>query len=601
MQRALHARIELRDDAPNIVPPVAVSSETSPARAPPFRRDVCPPRRHRTSPPRDRVLGHAVVWYGPPPMTAPTFRVLVSDKLAPDGLLVLKKAAPRITFDVQVGLPPAALLSVIGQYDGLAIRSATKVTAEVLAATERLKVIGRAGIGVDNVDLEAATKRGIVVMNTPEGNADTTAEHALALMFAMARKVPQATASMRAGKWEKSSFQGRELTGKTLGIVGLGNIGKIVADRGRGLRMKVIASDPFVTPERAQKMGVELVGFDTLLERADFVTLHVPLTTSTQGMIGRSALEKMKPGAFLINAARGGLVDELAALAAVESGRLGGAAFDVFETEPPPADHPLLGANNVVVTPHLGASTREAQANVSVAVAEQIVGFLLEGTTRNAVNTPAISSELRSSVAPYLRLGDVMGLLAGQLHSGGVQEVRARYAGETAELPTDPVTAALLSGLLRSALGGQVNPVNAPLIARERGIEVVEEKTSRAHDFRTAVTLRVLGELGGTEIVGALFGDEQRIVGVNGFRSEIVPEGNLIMTRHHDRPGIIGKMGTILGERQVNISRMTLGRRPEGGDLAQAFVSVDARVTAETLQEIAAIDGIETVRRLELG
>lgn len=534
-------------------------------------------------------------------MNAGVFKVLVSDKLAAEGIAVFKAAGARIQADVKVGMPPDELLKVIGEYDALAIRSATTVTPEVIAAGGRLKVIGRAGIGVDNVDVPAATKKGVVVMNTPEGNIVTTAEHAIALMLSLARKIPQATASMRNNKWEKSKFQGREVCGKTLGVVGLGNIGKIVADRALGLSMKVLAFDPYVTPERANELGVELGTLDELLARSDFITLHVPLLEATKNIINKAAIEKMKKGAFLINAARGGLVDEAAAAEALKAGKLGGAAFDVFVEEPPPASNPLLQLENVILTPHLGASTDEAQVNVSIAVAEQIVDYLLNGVVKNAVNAPNVAKEHVESIGPYVRLGKKMGAFAGQLHSGNVRSVRLIYAGATADLPPKPISVSMLTGLLRTQVGDAVNEVSAPAMAKERGIEVVEEKSATPRDFAGTVTIKVIGSSSETEIVGTLFGaGEPRIVGVNGVRLEIVPEGHLLMTKHHDRPGIVGRIGTAIGQQSINISRMVLGLA-KGPGLAQAVLSVDAPVSQQVLEQIEKTDGIETIRHFDLG
>lgn len=529
-------------------------------------------------------------------------KVLVSDKLAREGLAVLEKAGAHLQVDVKVGLPPAELAAIIGDYDALAVRSSTQVTAELIQRGKKLRVIGRAGIGVDNIDVPAATARGVVVMNTPEGNIVTTAEHAIALLAALARKIPQATASMRQGKWEKSKFQGRELYDKTLGVVGLGNIGKIVADRALGLRMRVIAYDPYVTPEKAKELGVELVSLDALLARADFVTLHVPMVEATRGIISRAAIDKMKKGAFLINAARGGLVDEQAVADAIVAGKLSGAAFDVFAEEPPPASNPLLGLEQVILTPHLGASTDEAQVNVSIAVAEQIVEYLVNGVVKNAVNAPNVAKEHVGTVGPYVRLGRKMGALAGQLHSGDLRQIRLTYAGATAQLPIAPVSASMLGGVLATQLGEGVNDVNAPVVARERGIEVIEERTTVPHDFVGAVALRLSGGAGSTEVVGALFGsDEPRIVGVNGVRLEVVPEGHLLMTEHFDRPGMIGRVGTVLGRANINISRLVLGEVKGSDGLARAVLSVGSAVGAEVLAELAALDGISSVRHFDLG
>ncbi|MCK6545497.1 phosphoglycerate dehydrogenase [Myxococcota bacterium] len=533
-------------------------------------------------------------------MSTETLKVLVSDKLAKEGLAVFEKAGPRIQVDVKVGLKPAELLAIIGEYDALAVRSATTVTADVIKAGAKLKVIGRAGIGVDNIDVPAATARGIVVMNTPDGNTVTTAEHAIALMFALARKIPQATASMKAGAWEKSKFQGRELYGKTLGVVGLGNIGKIVADRARGLRMHVVAFDPFVTPDKAKELGVELVSIDELLTRADVVTLHVPLLDATRGIINAAALAKMKKGAFLVNAARGGLVDEAAVAEAVKSGKLGGAAFDVFVEEPPPANNPLIGVDNVILTPHLGASTDEAQVNVSIAVAEQIVDFLANGVVKAAVNAPSIARDQVATLGPWVRLAKKVGAFAGQIHDGGLRQVRMTFSGAATNVPARPIAASMLTGVLQTQVEG-VNDVNAPVIAKERGLEVIEERNATATDLVGAVTLTLTGPEETTEVTGALFGAaEPRIVGVNGVRLEIIPEGHVLFTAHHDRPGMIGKIGTILGEREVNISGMALGLAKGGDGKAQAVLSIDRPVAPDVLAAIAKVDGIDEVRQLKL-
>ncbi|MEQ9503597.1 MAG: phosphoglycerate dehydrogenase [Deltaproteobacteria bacterium] len=533
-------------------------------------------------------------------MSDAPFRVLVSDKLAPEGIQIFEGAA-GVEVDNRPGLSAEDLLGIIHQYDGLAIRSGTKVTREVLDKATKLKVVGRAGIGTDNVDKPAASEKGVLVMNTPDGNVVTTAEHAISLMCSLMRNIPQATASMKAGRWEKSKFGGKELYDKTLGVVGLGNIGTIVANRARGLSMKVVAYDPFVTKERAANLGVELADLDTLLARADIVTLHVPLVDGTKNIISKDAIAKMKKGAFLVNAARGGLVDEAAVVAALESEHLAGAAFDVFEKEPPPADHPLLHRDDVILTPHLGASTTEAQVNVAVAVAQQIVAYLTQGVIQNAVNAPAVSPELMEVVGPYLDLSRKMGRMAGQLHAGGVEKVRAVFAGKSTELPEAPVTAALLTGLLESAFGRDVNPVSAPYLAKERGIEVVVERTTKAKAFSNGISLEVSGAKT-TKIVGAMFGDETpRIVSVNGFSVEVVPEGRLLLTHHHDRPGMLGRIGTILGDNDVNISRLALARSSADSDVAKAVFSIDGVVPEAVLKTITEIDGIDWAKPIDLG
>lgn len=526
-------------------------------------------------------------------------RVLVSDKLAREGIDIFEKAE-GIEVDVKPGLSPEELLQIIDRYDALAIRSGTKVTAEVIAKADRLKAIGRAGIGVDNVDVKAATERGILVMNTPDGNVVTTAEHAISLMCSLARKIPAATASMKAGKWEKSKFSGRELFNKTLGVIGLGNIGKIVANRGLGLSMKVVAYDPFVTKARAKELGVELVELDQLLALSDVVTLHVPLLDATKNIIDRGAIDKMKSGAFLINAARGGLVDEQAVADALDAGKLAGAAFDVYVQEPPPADHPLLNRDNVVLTPHLGASTSEAQVNVAVAVAEQIVAYLKEGVVTNSINAPAVSADQMETVGPFLHISETLGRMAGQLHGGGVQQIRLTLAGISRDISSKPIEVAALTGLMSAALGRKINAVSAPYMAEERGIEVVAERTSKTQDFAKAVTLTVKGDDASTRIEGALFGEhDARVVCIDDFRLEIVPEGRILLTDHFDRPGVLGSIGTILGGHGVNISRLTLSRMED--QHAKAAVSVDGEVTDEVLAQLQTVDGINHVRLLDLG
>jgi D-3-phosphoglycerate dehydrogenase len=525
-----------------------------------------------------------------------TFRVLVSDKLSERGLDVFRNAGPEIELDARpgIGKKPDELMEIIGNYDALAIRSGTQVTPELIARATKLKVVGRAGIGVDNINREAASKNGIVVMNTPDGNVITTAEHAISLMCALCRRIPQATASMRAGKWEKSKFQGRELYGKNLGIIGLGNIGKVVADRALGLKMNVLAYDPFVTAEKAQALGVKLRSIDELLSQADIVTLHVPLLDATKNIINASALAKMKPGALLINAARGGLVDEAAVVEALKTGQLGGAAFDVYETEPPAPDHPLLGLEQVILTPHLGASTTEAQDNVAVSVAHQIIDFLKNGTVINAVNAPSVPAEVLAQIGPYIDLGRKLGCFAGQFHEGNVHEIKMNYAGAAAEQRVDPITVASLSSVLSSRLEAQVNDINAPHIAKDRGIVCIEEKTSTATDFVATVSLTLRGDDGTTEVTGAVFGSKDaRIVALNGRRLEVLPIGHLLLTKHRDEPGVIGRIGNVLGSGNINISRMMLG---VGEKFAYAAISVDGPVSSVVLSEIAHLDGIDNVR-----
>jgi D-3-phosphoglycerate dehydrogenase len=527
-------------------------------------------------------------------------RVLVSDSLSDEGLAILERA-PGLETDYRPGLAPDELRKILPDYEGLIIRSGTKVTADLLSVATRLRVVGRAGIGVDNVDLGAATERGVIVMNTPEGNAVTTAEHAISLMTALARRIPQATASMRAGRWEKAKFSGLELFDRVLGIVGLGNIGSIVADRARGLRMRVIAFDPVVSEERAQRLGVDLVSLDELLRRADVISLHVPLTKDTRGLIGRSAFAKTRPGVLVVNAARGGIVDEAALLEALESGQCGGAALDVFEQEPPPPDHPLLRRDDVVLTPHLGAATEQAQLNVARAIAEQVAAFLVDGVIRNAVNMPSVTADELEELGPFITLGEKLGLFQGQVPED-VAEIDIEYAGEIAQRNVKPVTIAVLRGLLLPWCGETVNYVNAPLLAQRRGIRVIESRAAEPEDFVSLLSVRVRDRSGREHLAcGTIFGRTQpRIVRVDNFRFEAIPEGATILLHNLDRPGVVGRVGTLLGNAMVNIARMQLGLDPKTGQALQ-LLSVEGNVDDALLGELRALPGVEKVRLLDLG
>jgi D-3-phosphoglycerate dehydrogenase len=525
-------------------------------------------------------------------------KVLVSDSLAAQGLEILQRA-PGLEVDYQPGLAPGDLLEAIADADGLVIRSGTKVTAEVIEAARQLQVIGRAGIGVDNVDVPAATARGVVVMNTPGGNSVTTAEHAVALLISLARHIPQATASMKAGKWDKKRFMGTELYNRTLGVVGLGNIGHIVADRGKGLGMKVIGHDPYLTEQAAAMLDVERVSFDDLLARADVITVHVPRTKDTRGMLGREAFAKVKPGVLVINAARGGIVDEDALLEALEEDRVGGAALDVFIQEPPGTDHPLVQHERVICTPHLGASTEQAQLNVSVAVAEQVRDFLLHDIIGNAVNVPSISRELIAEMRPYLALAEKLGRFQGQLCPGSIEQVEVEYAGDAAQLNVAPLTVAVLKGLLEPATD-QVNMVNAPVIAQERGIKVVESKTTGTTDFASVITTRVKGCLD-RMIVGAVFhGHQPRIVRIDDFMLEAIPEGPTLLLHNHDRPGVVGKVGSVLGEAGVNISRMQLALVRERAE-ACMLVNIDTPPAPEVMEELRGLENMISAQMVDLG
>jgi D-3-phosphoglycerate dehydrogenase len=524
-------------------------------------------------------------------------KVLVSDKLAPQGLEILEQA-PGIDVDYRPGLSPAEFLEAIRDAEGLVIRSGTKVGPDALEAAEKLRVIGRAGIGVDNVDVPRATERGVVVVNTPEGNNVTTAEHAIALLVSLARHIPQASASMKAGHWDKGRFTGLELLGRTLGVIGLGNIGRVVALRAQGLGMRVVAYDPHIGSEVAARLGVELVSFDEMLSRADAISVHVPRTPETTGLLGRDAFAKARPGVLVINAARGGIVDEKALLEALEEGRVGGAALDVFENEPPPEGYPLVAHEHVICTPHLGASTEQAQINVAIAVAEQVRDYLSTGVARNAVNFPSIPPELLEQIRPYLVLGEKLGRFQGQLCPGAIDEIEIEYAGEVAELRVAPITIAVLKGILE-AHTDQVNMVNAPHLAQARGIKVVESKASRPEDFASAITTRVRGCVDRL-IGGALFhGDQPRIVRIDDFMLEAIPEGPTILIHNHDRPGVVGNVGRILGDGGINISRMQLALVRERSEAAM-LVNVDNRPPDSVMEELRNLPHMITTQLVDL-
>jgi D-3-phosphoglycerate dehydrogenase len=501
--------------------------------------------------------------------------------------------------DYRPGLPPGDLLQAIADVDGLVIRSATKVTADVIAAAARLQVVGRAGIGVDNVDVAAATARGIVVMNTPGGNNITTAEHAVALLVSLARHIPQATASMRQGQWEKTRFMGMELYNRTLGVIGLGRIGRIVADRARGLGMKVVAYDPYLSEVALPNLEVEFVSLDELFARADAITLHVPKTKDTAKILDRRAFAKMQRGVLIVNAARGGIIDEPALLEALESGQVGGAALDVFEKEPPPKEDPLLAHEKVICTPHLGASTEQAQVNVSIAVAEQVRDYLLTGIIGNAVNVPSISREALGRMRPYIALATKLGRFQGQLCPGQIDQIEVEYSGDAAGLDVAPLTVAVLMGLLES-ISDQVNMVNAPVIASERGIKVIESKSSRPSDFASAITTRVSGCLERL-VAGAVFhGGQPRIVRIDDFMLEAIPEGPTLLLLNHDRPGVVGHVGTVLGEEGVNISRMQLALVKERGE-ACMLVNVDSPPSAAVMERLRSLPHMISAQIVDLG
>jgi D-3-phosphoglycerate dehydrogenase len=524
-------------------------------------------------------------------------KVLVSDNLSNVGVDILKNT-PGIEVDVNTGLSEDELIKIIGNYNGLAVRSATKATKKVLDAAVNLKVIGRAGIGVDNIDVAEATKKGIIVMNTPGGNTITTAEHAVSMMLSMTRNIPQATASMKSGKWEKKKFSGVEIYSKTLGIIGIGNIGSIVADRAHGLKMKVVAYDPFITEEKATELEIELVSLDDLYKRADFISIHTPLNDDTRGMVNKEAFDKMKDGVMVLNCARGGIINEDDLYDAVVSGKVASAALDVFAKEPP-GEHKLFELDKVICTPHLGASTDEAQVNVAVAVAEQIADYLLHGTILNSVNVPSVSAELLQSLRPYITLGEKLGSVLAQSIKGGIKELTIEYSGEVASSKTAPITTSVLKGFL-SILTDTVNFVNAPVVAKERGIKVKETSSKEVQDYANLITVTTVTDEGSFNIAGTVFGkNDLRIVRVHNYAVESVPEGNILMLMNYDKPGVIGNTGTTLGKHGINIAAMNFGRESKGHN-AISLINVDEDVSQEVISEILKLPNIISAKLLKL-
>ena len=525
-------------------------------------------------------------------------KVLVSDNLSQVGVDILRKAGLEV--DVKTGLAPEELQAIIGEYQGLVIRSATKVTAAILEAAHNLKVVGRAGIGLDNVDVPVASQKGVVVMNAPDGNATTAAEHAIAMMMSLARNIPQACRTMKEGRWDKKKFMGREITGKTLGIIGIGRIGAIAASRAQGLKMKTIAYDPFLPKEMAEKIGVELVDLETLAKRSDVVTVHVPLTKETQNLVSTSFFANMKPEALFIDCARGGVCDEAALYEALVSKKIAGAALDVFSKEPTTLENcPLLGLDNFICTPHLGASTSEAQEKVAIIIAEQIAEYLLKGVVTNAVNVPSVSDDVLAQVGPYLTLGEMLGCLHMQIAKGGVSEINLEFCGGLAELNTNPITVAFLKGLFTPIIKDAVNYVNAPIIARERGIRVIESKSDKSDDFVSTLAIRVTTSEGENTLVGTVFGrNEPRLVRLNAFRLEAMMAGPMLLVYNKNVPGVIGALGTTLGASGVNISSMTVGRE-EKSNQNIILLSTDELVSRELLAKVTSLGNIENAQVLE--
>jgi D-3-phosphoglycerate dehydrogenase / 2-oxoglutarate reductase len=523
-------------------------------------------------------------------------RVLISDALSPAAVQIFKDRGVDVDFQPALGKDKEGLAAAIGKFDGLAVRSATKVTAKLLDSAVHLKVIGRAGIGVDNVDISAATAKGIIVMNTPFGNSITTAEHAITLMLSLARQIPQADTSTQAGKWEKNRFMGVEITAKTLGVIGCGNIGSIVADRAVGLKMKVIAYDPFLSPDRAMVLGVEKVELAELMRRADFITLHTPLTDKTRNILGADALAATRKGVRIINCARGGLVDEKALRALLDSGHVAGAAFDVF-TEEPATDNPLFGHPNVVCTPHLGASTMEAQENVALQVAEQMSDYLLRGAIANAVNFPSITAEEAPRLRPFIALAEKLGSFAGQLTETGISKVQIAYEGEVAKMNTRALTSAAIAGLLRPMLA-TVNVVSAPVFAKERGIAVEETKREAECDYESLITVTVTTERMTRNVSGTVFADGRpRIVNIKGIRMDAEFGANMLFITNLDKPGSIGRFSSVLGEAGINIATFHVGREAPGAN-AVALIEVDGDVPEKVLAAVQALPQVQQAKPL---
>jgi len=524
-------------------------------------------------------------------------KVLVSDNISQKGIDILKNAGFEV--DVKTGLKPEELKGIIGNYDALIVRSATKVTADIIDSAKNLKVIGRAGSGLDNIDKAVATKHGIVVMNTPGGNTITTAEHTIALLLSMARQIPQATASMKQGKWEKKRFTGVELYNKTLGIIGIGNIGSHVARMAQGMGMNVIAFDPYMSEERVKSLGVRIVTLDELIETSDFITVHTPLTPETRGLINAERIKRMKDGVRIINAARGGIVDEKALYDALKSGKVAGAALDVFEKEPPEGS-PLLELSNIVLTPHLGAATEEAQENVAIAIAEQVVDYLMKGTIRNAVNFPSVPADVLPSLQPYINLAERLGAFLSQIFEGGIESIFIEYRGDVCNLVLEPIKIAVLKGILTPILEETVNFVNASLIAKERGIEVKEITTPDAGDYLSMLVITVKAGSRSSTVSGILHGKKDpRIITIDNFAVEVIPEGDMLLIYNNDKPGVIGNIGTVLGRNNINISRMQFGRERAGGR-AISVVGTDTPVSREVLSELKGLPNILSIRQIRL-
>ncbi|MBU1044111.1 MAG: phosphoglycerate dehydrogenase [Candidatus Omnitrophica bacterium] len=524
-------------------------------------------------------------------------KVLISDPLSEEGLKILKER--NVAFDCKSKLSPEELKQIIGEYDALIIRSGTKATADIIEAGGKLKVIGRAGVGIDNVDLEAASKKGIVVMNTPGGNTISTAEHTVSMLLALNRNIPQANASMKSGAWDRKSFESHELSGKCLGIIGLGRIGLEVAKRAQSFGMKIVAHDPFLSPKKAEQLDIELLELDDLFGKIDFLTVHTPLTAETNHMVGEKQFAQMKKGVKILNCARGGIVDEAALLKAIEAGIVAGAALDVFENEPP-KNSPLIALDCVIATPHLGASTSEAQINVAVEIAEQVADLLQGKGVRNALNYPCLEGDVCTVLEPYIKLSEKLGRFSAQIIAGHINKVSIKYCGDIVNHDIAPVTLALLKGLLSFKLGESVNYVNAPFIAKERGIEVSETKVLENEKFSNLISVEVLTDKGQSIISGTLFAkNKPRIVRINDFYIDTIPEGNVLITNNIDSPGIVGKVGTILGNNKVNIAAMTFGKTGATGN-SMVVLNVDSEITEDVLAEIKKCKNVTDAKVIRL-
>lgn len=526
-------------------------------------------------------------------------KVLVSDPLSKQGLEVLQQA-DGIGVDVKTGLKPEELIACIGEYEGIIVRSETKVTKEVIDAGKKLQVIGRAGVGVDNINVEAATKRGIIVMNAPGGNTVSTAEHTMAMLLSLSRNIPQANKSTKEGNWDRKKYIGVELSGKTLGVVGLGRIGSYVAQIGLAFNMKVLAYDPYISQEKAKRLNIELVTLDELYKNSDFITLHVPKSDETKKMISKTEIDKMKDGVRIINCARGGLIDETVLCEAIKSGKVAGAALDVYENEPPTGS-PLLEIENCITVPHLGASTHDAQINVGIEVSHQIVDALSGGPIRNAVNIQQVNPDVLQEIQPYLILAEKIGSLSAQVNVSGIQSVEIKVSGEIASYEIPPFTIAVLKGLLTAILKEPVvNYVNAPFIAKERGINIVEDKNTKEEDFVNLITVKVKTDEKSTEIAGSIFQkNDIRIVAIDGFRIDAIPQGNMLVISNIDKPGILGKIATILGKNNINIAGLQMGRKDIGGK-QMIVLNVDEPVSNTILEEINAQEEILDVKLVKL-